>query len=213
MIIEIGRMRHCIHPFTPYHTSSGLINLRYGSALMICEGSLGYLMDQVRRKQHPEVRPAVLALLEEYPHYDKNCFVIMPFRNTAVHSEIFDVISSTLTGCGLTALRADTKIFSDDLFLNILAYLHGCKFGIAVFERVLTQDFNPNVSLEVGYLLGLRKPVLLLKDQTLPRLPSDLVGRLYTEFNTFDVKGTLPAGIQHWLVNKKLLKRDLSTNP
>jgi predicted nucleotide-binding protein len=69
------------------------------------------------------------------------------------------------------------------------------------------------VSLEVGYLLGLRKPVLLLKDQTLPRLPSDLVGRLYTEFNTFDVKGTLPAGIQHWLVNKKLLKRDLSTNP
>jgi hypothetical protein len=154
----------------------------------------------------PEVRVPVLELLDEYPNYDMNCFIIMPFRDTPVHSEIYKVISDTLSELGFNALRADMKSFSDDLFLNILAYIHGCKFGIAVFERVLSNDFNPNVSLEVGYFLGLRKPVLLLKDQTLPRLPSDLVGRLYTEFDTFNIKETLPIGIKTWLLNKNLVK-------
>jgi hypothetical protein len=154
----------------------------------------------------PEVRVSVLELLDEYPNYDKNCFIIMPFRNTPVHANIYKVISETLSELGFNALRADMKSFSDDLFLNILTYLHGCKFGISVFERVLSDDFNPNVSLEVGYLLGLRKPVLLLKDQTLPRLPSDLVGRLYTEFNTLNIKKTLPQGIRAWLLNKQLIR-------
>lgn len=44
--------------------------------------------------------------------------------------------------------------------------MHGCEFGVAVFDRITEDDFNPNVTLEVGYMLGMGRNVLLLKDKT-----------------------------------------------
>jgi hypothetical protein len=92
-----------------------------------------------------------------------------------------------------------TRAYSEDLLTNIQAHIYGCRLAVAVFERILSNDFNPNVSLEVGYFLGLQKPICLLKKRTLPRLPSDLVGRLYLEFDSQDLEGTLCAAIDRWL--------------
>ena len=61
-------------------------------------------------------------------------------------------IQSTLGTFGIAALRADDKEYHDDLLPNVLTYIYGCRFGIAVFERLEAEDFNPNVSLEVGYM-------------------------------------------------------------
>lgn len=58
-----------------------------------------------------------------------------------------------------------------------------CDLGVAVFEQLVEPDFNPNVSLEVGYMLAQKKKLLLLKERSLPRLSSDLVGHLYKEFD------------------------------
>jgi hypothetical protein len=91
------------------------------------------------------------------------CFVMMRFGDTAAHTRIENTIKNALTKHGLVGLLARDKEFHDDLFPNILTYMHGCDFGIAVFERLETEVFNPNVALEVGYMLGLKKPVLLLK--------------------------------------------------
>ncbi len=85
---------------------------------------------------------------------------------------LFPAHCDTLASYGITALRADDKDYHEDLFTNIVTYLYGCSFGIAVFERIETDDVNPNVSLEVGYMQGLRKPVCLLKDKTLRALHS-----------------------------------------
>jgi predicted nucleotide-binding protein len=89
---------------------------------------------------------------------------------------------------------------------NIQAYIYGCRFAIAVFERILTNDLNPNVSLEVGYFLGLKKPVCLLKEPTLPRLPSDLIGRLYVEFDGQDLPRSLPRVVGKWLTGRGLIR-------
>ena len=40
------------------------------------------------------------------------------------------------------------KEYHEDLLPNILIYLHGCGMGVAVFERIEAEDFDPNVSLE-----------------------------------------------------------------
>ncbi len=45
---------------------------------------------------------------------------------------------------------------------------------MAIYERIETQTYNPNVALEVGYLFAMRKPVCLLKDRTLDTLPQTL---------------------------------------
>ena len=73
------------------------------------------------------------------------------------------VFKKTLAKHNITALRADDKQYMDDLFPNVRVYLHGSDFGIAIFDRIIQDDFNPNVSLEVGYMLGMGKNILLLK--------------------------------------------------
>lgn len=77
------------------------------------------------------------------------------------------------------------------MWANIQAYIATCNYGVAVFDQINDKDFNPNVSLEVGYMLALQKPVLLLKEQRLQSLPTDLVGHLYKQFDGFDVEGSI----------------------
>ena len=100
---------------------------------------------------------------------------------------------------------ADDKLYHDDLFWNILTYVYGCGFGIAVFERIEQEDFNPNVAFEVGYMMALKKQVLLLKDQTLKNLHSDLIGRLYKTFDPQRIAQSLGPKLETWLRDKGLL--------
>ena len=66
---------------------------------------------------------------------------------------------------GIVGLRADDKEYNPSLFDNVQTYLHGCGLGVAIFERIEEDAFNPNVALEVGYMMAMDKPVCLLKDQ------------------------------------------------
>lgn len=132
------------------------------------------------------------------------CFVMMRFGTTSVHSRLEKTIKASLKRHGLVGLLARDRAFHDDLYPNIQTYMHGCGFGIAVFERLETEEFNPNVALEVGYMFGLRKHVLLLKDKTLSALHTDLVGKLYKEFDPQNPEDSIPPMIDSWLSDKGL---------
>lgn len=151
------------------------------------------------------LKHAVLSLLSEYPDYRYNCFLIMPFRETAVHRQIHASLKSLLGEQGINVLRADDRTYSEDVLGNIEAYMYGCRFGIAVHERVLSDTANPNVALEVGYMLGLKKDVCLLKEQTVTALPSDLNGRLYVPFDSQNVESSLRENMGRWLRTKNLI--------
>jgi hypothetical protein len=135
----------------------------------------------------------------------KTAFIIMQFSKTTAHDKIVLTIKDTLKKHGIIGLRADDKEYADDLFANIKTYMHCCDFGIGVFERILEDNFNPNVSIEVGYMMGLRKNVCLLKDQTLKNLPTDLMGKLYKQFDPQDVEKTLPDQIEKWMKDKGII--------
>jgi hypothetical protein len=132
-------------------------------------------------------------------------FLMMRFGTTTAHEKIANTIRTTLSKYDLRALRADDKQYHDDLFANIQTYMHGCGFGIAVYERIEQDDFNPNVSLEVGYMSGLGKPVLLLKDRTLRVLPTDLIGRLYKVFDALDPAASIPVAVEKWLQDRAII--------
>jgi len=129
----------------------------------------------------------------------------MSFTETRQHSAIFDAIRKTLDRHGFTALRADSRSYSDDLLLNVQAYLYGCSFGIALFERLESEVFNPNVSFEVGYLYGLGKPVCLLKERTLRQLHADIVGKLYVQFDAQTIGHSIGDGLTKWLADRRLI--------
>jgi hypothetical protein len=142
---------------------------------------------------------------EDHPDSAKVAFVMMQFGRTRAHEGIVEAIRKGLAPFNITAVRADDKEYHEDLFPNVRTYLHGCGFGVAVFERIEAEDFNPNVSLEVGYLLAMGKPVCLLKDRTLKTLHTDLVSRLYRTFDPFNPMETIPPEISRWLSDRKLV--------
>jgi len=83
--------------------------------------------------------------------------------------------------------------------------MHGCGFGVAIFDRINSEEFNPNVSLEIGYMMALKKPILFLKDITLKSLQTDLVGKLYEEFDFQNPKKSFDKSVSKWLKQHDLL--------
>ena len=154
----------------------------------------------------PELRDSLERFRADYPNSHRVSFVMMRFGKTHAHQKITAAIEKALDSAGMVSLRADAKLYHDDLLSNVLTYVHGCGSGIAVFERLEEQTFNPNVSLEVGYMLALKKPICLLKDKTLKTLHTDLIGRVYKEFDPQAPDTTIPPQLTAWLKDKGFLK-------
>lgn len=173
--------------------------------------SLGLLaqIKILRLKESEEQVPAeIKSSLErfriDYPDPLKAAFLMMRFGKTKAHEKVVSGIRMALEPLGIAALRADDKQYHDNLFSNVLTYVYGSGLGIAVFERIETEEFNPNVALEVGYMLALRKPVCLLKEKTLRTLHADLVGKLYRVFDSLDPIETIRPELTQWLRDKGL---------
>ncbi len=124
-------------------------------------------------------------------------FIIMPFDKelNVVHENIVRILEAY----GFKALRADNYNFEENVWDNIKIYLDCCLFGIAIFDKSLKQKYNPNVALEVGYLIASEKKVCLLKDKNLEKMPSDLLARLYQEYDNSDLATSLSCALNKWL--------------
>jgi hypothetical protein len=147
----------------------------------------------------PEIAMSLDRLRAKYPDPKKVGFLVMRFTAAKPFERIVEVIKQTAAEHGLDIVRADENQFHDDLWGNVRTYLHGCGFGIAVYERIETEEPNANVGLEVGYLMAMNKPVLLLKDKTVETLQVDLAGKLYKPFDPHDPEGTIPDQLTKWL--------------
>jgi thiol-disulfide isomerase/thioredoxin len=148
-----------------------------------------------------EIQESLARFKKDYPDSSKVAFIMMQFGKSQSHANILSEIRLALNYAKYEGVRADDRIYHDDKYYNILTYLHGCGFGIAVFEFIEEKSFNPNVSLELGYLLALNKNVCLLKETSLQTLPSDLVGKLYKEFDA-NSESDVYFELCDWLQNK-----------
>lgn len=152
-----------------------------------------------------KIRESSNRFRKDHPEPSKVAFIMMQFGKTKAHKEIEDAIKKTLASNGIKGVKANDKEYDSDLFDNVQTYLYGCGFGVAVFERLESDYFNPNVSFEVGYLFALKKEVCLLKDRTLEKLQTDIIGKLYRGFDPQDPHGTIPSEITKWLSDKKIV--------
>jgi hypothetical protein len=159
-----------------------------------------------------EVTESLARFHADFPDPSRLAFVMMRFRKSEAHQRIVAGIREALDPHGIAALRADDKQYHDDLYSNILTYVYGSRFGIAVFERIETEDFNPNVSLEVGFMLGLGKSVCYLKDQTLKTLQTDLVGKLYRTFDPQHPEDSIRPELLAWMDQKGFIARAVAAS-
>lgn len=133
-----------------------------------------------------------------YEKYGHNAiFVIMPFREEL--NKVYEIIKDIFASKGYSAIRADEKEFTNDLWENVRVYLECCNVAVAVFDKNDQDNYNPNVAIEVGYMLSKGNKVCLLKDKKLPKLPSDLISKMYKEYDSDDIEGTLPEQLELWI--------------
>ena len=75
----------------------------------------------------------------------------------------------------------------------------GSSYGVAVFEEIDIREFNPSVALELGFMLALNNRCLILKNIRMSRMPTDIVGKLYKEFDTYQIAKTVEVAIKSWV--------------
>jgi hypothetical protein len=129
---------------------------------------------------------------------NRNVFVMMRYADVPQLVSIEASIRSALGEFGLIARLARDRALSDDLWDNIRLYMDTARYGIAVFEEIDRRDFNPNISLELGYMYALGRRCLLLKDTRMPRLPTDTCGKIYRDFDTYNVDTSISNQVKAW---------------
>ncbi len=145
------------------------------------------------------LEPALRTFLDDHPNPERNVFIMMRFKETEQLKTIYSTIKKTLAEKGFEGVRADERDYTGDLWSNIETYLVSCQLGVAVFEDIDDRDFNPNVSLELGYMMGRRRRCLLLKEQRLPEMPVDVVHKLYKSFDSYNIEETVRAQVLRWI--------------
>ncbi|MEI9886788.1 MAG: hypothetical protein WDN08_09870 [Rhizomicrobium sp.] len=130
-------------------------------------------------------------------------FLITPFGDARLLRVMRATIRDVLEHHGLELTVADERMISKtgDLWGNVREHMEGAARAIAVFIPVDGRYFNPNVSLELGYMLAGGKDVLLLKERKLKQLQTDVIGFLYREFSARNAEVTVRAAVMDWLVD------------
>ena len=114
--------------------------------------------------------------------YDRNVFVMVSYA--ARLRSLIEAIKATLVELELNPVVARDHVITDDLN-NPVACLLCCNYGVAIFDRPeRNQKHNPNVVYELGMMQLLKKPCVILKHRVLERMPTDLLSRLYEDYET-----------------------------
>jgi len=165
----------------------------------------GRLLESTKPAERRKLQDSIDAFLQDSERrcdlYEKNVFMMTRFQpGNETLDKLDRLIRATLTSAGLVGHRADDRCYAADrnLWDNVCTYMECCSRGIAVLEDIIVEEFNPNVALEYGYMRGLGKPVLLLKERRFqPR--ADILGTLWNEFDMLRLEQTVPIAIDQWL--------------
>jgi hypothetical protein len=151
----------------------------------------------------PELLAPLRVFLEDHP-FDSNVFGMTRFpdeQDEPGSDPLAGALDAIREACALHGLEfhlASDRMIVDDLWANVAAYMWGCRYGIAFFEDRKGRGINYNLTIEVGGMLMAGRRMALLKDESIERLPTDLVGKIYKSVDFDDLDGTT-AAIHVWL--------------
>lgn len=173
---------------------AALVGKLYGYAMDFWEQSLNVPI---------QIQAGLEDFWEHYPDASKVGMLIMPFHEGHNLPRVESFLKQALRQFGLILVRVDNGAYDDSLWGNISVYMHGCGFAITILDSSQAGAHNSNVMLETGFMLGLNKPVCILKDKQV-KIMSDLVGQLYKEFDSTDPVSVVNPVVR-WLREKKLI--------
>jgi hypothetical protein len=139
--------------------------------------------------------PAINRLLEKFP-FEQNVFLMTRFPNNAHDTRYLDpvrnilpVLREVLRSHGLMLHLASDRQIDDDVLGNVAAHMWACNYGLGILEDRIERGLNYNVITEIGAMLMTGRRCALMKDTTVPALPTDLSGQIYKKVDLTDAKG------------------------
>lgn len=125
--------------------------------------------------------------------FDRNVFIMVAYRKRL--APLLREVKQGLLQLGLNPIVAKDHGLTDDLY-NPIACLLACSYGVAIFDRAeVSQTHNPNVVYELGMMQILKRQCVILKHRQLKRMPSDLMSRLYEDYQS---NGDAVTRIKEW---------------
>jgi hypothetical protein len=75
----------------------------------------------------------------------------------------------------------------------------GSSYGVVVYEPPDGIPFNPNVSIEAGFMLAIDRPVLFLANDHLQGLPVDFSGHIFKTYSEDDMFSSRCSAVRDWI--------------
>jgi hypothetical protein len=155
--------------------------------------------------------PALLPILRRFlarHEFDRNVFGMTRFPDGDEDDNTPDPVKRALevakdvcAAHGLELHLASDRQMHDDLWTNVTAHMWASKYGIALFEdlaRPKKKGLNYNLTIEVGSMLMTGRRCALLKDESVPSMPTDLVGQIYKSVDFADAS-TVEGVVHAWI--------------
>jgi hypothetical protein len=148
----------------------------------------------------PALIPGLRSFLEDHP-FETNVFGMTRFPDNTGEDPVRDAVEAARDACaahGLELHLASDRAIDDDLWSNVAAHMWASRYGIAFFEDAVGRGLNYNMTIEVGGMLMTGRRCALLKDPSVARMPTDLVGRIYKDVELSDAPA-VSAVVHEWL--------------
>ena len=163
----------------------------------------------------PHYKDKIISAKNEHKN-DTTAFIISSFR----HEGFITRVENVLREYNITPLIANIPggRYSRPLWEDIVIHTHVCDFGIAIYaddskfnerDNKERDKMNPNVNIEVGYMLSLQQNVLFLKHDSIHQLPSDFSGEQYAPFSD---EASLENRLKEWLGARGFKKKSDTTS-
>jgi hypothetical protein len=131
--------------------------------------------------------------------FETNVMLITRFPGSAddPFNDLIDRLRETCALHGLNLHLASDGNAEDTLWPNVVTYMWGSKYGIVIVDS-LEGVLNSNVLIEVGGMLMTGRRCAILRDDSVPNMPTDLVGHIYKPVDLKD-HDAVEQAIHRWL--------------
>jgi hypothetical protein len=148
-------------------------------------------------------RVGIARFLEGHP-FESNVFGMSRYPDEKEES---DPVRQALTVCrGVCAAHkmefhlASDRSVVDSLLANIAASMWASKFGILLLEDLEGNGLNYNAIFEAGGMIVTGRRCLILKDESVAKVPTDIVGNIYKSVDLRD-PDSVTAAVRGWITN------------
>lgn len=123
--------------------------------------------------------PGLQRVLDSAP-FEQNVMLITRFpKGPEDHfAKLIPKLREAVASHGLTLQVASDGMAEDTLWANVVTYMWASKYAIVLMDSA-DGVLNSNVLIEIGGMLMTGRRCAILRDKSVPVMPSDLVGHIY----------------------------------